>query len=161
MREIIERWQRAANYGGTDYSDYFVFLSQHRDSDRLTRCNFRAALDAIGGESDSVIIARANHWGYGWVESILIHESDTEALDNAEDILAALSDYPVVDDYALSDMEWDEAHQSWEKMGLRSRARLCIQAGLSIFAARRDFIPPNAAGYGPDPFIYDSLLREF
>ena len=161
MREIIERWHRASNYGGTDYSDHFVFLSQHRDSDRLTRCNFRAGLDALGGESETVIIARANHWGYGWVESILIHESDTETLDKAEDILAALSDYPVIDEHALSDMEYDEAHQSWEQMGLRSRARLCIEAGLSIFAARRDYIPPNAAGYGPDPFIYDSLLRDF
>jgi len=91
-------WHREDNYMGKDYSDYFVLMGHTRDSDALTESNFHTALDMMGGESNTVIVARMNHWLVGWVEGIFIHKSDQEAIDKGEDILAQLEEYPVLDE---------------------------------------------------------------
>jgi len=35
----LDRWTLPKNYFGAEWPDYYVFLSQHRDSDTLTRSN--------------------------------------------------------------------------------------------------------------------------
>jgi hypothetical protein len=94
----MKMWHREDNYMGKDYSDYFVLMGHTRDSDALTESNFHTALDMMGGESNTVIVARMNHWLVGWVEGIFIHKSDQEAIDKGEDILAQLEEYPVLDE---------------------------------------------------------------
>jgi hypothetical protein len=94
----MKMWSKEDNYMGKDYSDYFVLMGHTRDSDALTESNFHTALDMMGGESNTVIVARMNHWLVGWVEGIFIHKSDQEAIDKGEDILAQLEEYPVLDE---------------------------------------------------------------
>lgn len=154
----IERWTRPDNFAAWNdswvYSDKcFVFLGRHRDSDLLTESNFECGLAAIGGESDTVQIVREGHWAVGWVEWIAIHESDSKALEIADDILCALSDYPVVNEDHFSGLEWNAAQESWETLDISERVDLCRDAGLSIFAARSDSIPQGDNGY-----IYESCL---
>ena len=94
-------------------------VSQTRDSDCLTRSNFAAALEALGGESDTVEVHRFGHWGPGWFEIILIDPSDTARIKIAEDIEAALADYPVLDDSAYSELEQEAIQENWENFGDR------------------------------------------
>jgi hypothetical protein len=154
----IERWTRPSDFG-TYVDDWFytnkafVFLSRHRDSDLLTESNFECGLAAVGGESDTVQIVREGHWAVGWVEWIAIHESDIKALSEADDILCALSDYPVVNEDDWSEREWNAAQDYWSELNIRERVDLCRDAGLSVFAARRDYIPQGDNGY-----IYESCL---
>lgn len=154
----IERWSRPDNFGildnGWQYSGKaFVFLGRARDSDLLTESNFECALKAIGGESDTVRVVREGHWACGWVEWIAIHESDTKALDIADDILCALSDYPVLNESDYSEREWDAAQCYWESLDLSERIGLCRDAGLSIFSARSEGIPQGDSGV-----IFESCL---
>jgi len=142
----LQRWTRPDHYAGADWPEYFVFLGQSRDSDALTRSNFVRGLELIGGESDTVRIVRERHWGVGWVEWIAVHESDAQALAKADEIALALTDHPVVDEDHFSQLEWDEAAAYWERMTVRDRADYCDRAGLSIFAARRDYLPPDDTG---------------
>lgn len=144
--DTLKRWTLPDNYGGAHWPEYFVFLGQHRDSDSVTRSNFIRGLELIGGESETVQIVRERHWAVGWVEWIAIHESDAAALAEADSIAAALHDYPVVDEDHLSALEWDEACEYWERMSVRERAEYCERAGLSIFAARRDYLPSDDTG---------------
>jgi hypothetical protein len=37
----LTRWNRPDHYMGAEWPEYFVFLGQNRDSDALTRSNFR------------------------------------------------------------------------------------------------------------------------
>lgn len=148
----LTRWTLPEAYFGTEWPEYFVFLSQHRDSDTLTRSNFTCGLKAIGGESDTVQVVRERHWAVGWVEWIAIHESDTEALSKAEAILKGLDDYPVVNEEHFSELEWEEAQIQWETMPIKYRVELCAEAGVSIFASRRECIPQDDSGY-----IFESL----
>jgi len=142
----IQRWTLPDSYGGAEWPEYFVFLGQSRDSDALTRSNFTRGLEIIGGESETVHVVRERHWAVGWVEWTAIHESDAQALAEADAILAALTDYPVVDDEHFSQLEWDEAADYWARLSVRDRVDYCERAGLSIFAARRDYLPPDDTG---------------
>ena len=147
----IKRWERPDSFAAFCddwfYSPKaFVFLGRNRDSDLLTLSNFECALKAIGGESDTVRVVREHHWACGWVEWIAIHESDCDALIVADEILEALADYPVLDDEHFGELEWNAAAADWERMGVAERIDLCNDAGVSIFAARRDDMPSDAYG---------------
>lgn len=156
--ENLERWTRPSHFAAWDsgwqYSRAaFVFLGRNRDSDILTESNFECALRELGGESDTVKIVRESHWASGWLEWIAIHESDCKALECADSIVAALADYPVLNDIDFSEREWNTAQNYWAELPLRERIEICRNAELSIFAARHDCIPQGDNGY-----IYESCL---
>lgn len=143
---MLTKWTLPDSYAGAQWPDYYVFLGQSRDSDSLGRSNFICGLKAIGGESDTIIVVRESHWAVGWVEWIAIHESDAAALAIANKISDALEDYPVVNEDHWSQLEWDEACDYWERMSVRERAEYCKRAEVSIFAARRNYMPIDDTG---------------
>lgn len=150
--KAIKRWERPSDYFGAAWPEYFVFLYQHRDSDSVQRSNFIVGLEALGGESETVIVVRERHWAVGWIEWIGIHESDEARIIKADEMLCALSDYPVLSDDHLSELEWNEVSDYWERMRVRDRIEYCRDAGISIFAARRDYLPEDPTGY-----LFESL----
>lgn len=143
----LERWTMPDSYWGAEWPEYFVFLGRHRESDALTRSNFECGLNALGGESSTVLVIRERCSMVGWVEWIAIHESDAEAILAADEMSCVLSDYPVLDESHFSELEWGEAQDYWESLRLRERVELCAEADVSIFAARRDSIPSEDSGY--------------
>jgi len=156
--ENLERWTRpecfAAWDSGWQYSrECFVFIARNRDSDILTESNFDCALRELGGKSDTVKIVRESHWACGWVEWIAIHESDSKALERADEIVSALSVYPVVDEGDFSEREYNAAQGQWAELPVSERVDMCRDAGVSIFAARRGDIPQSDSG-----MIYESCL---
>jgi hypothetical protein len=122
----LPRWSMPENYFGAEWSEYFVFLGQHRDSDSLTRSNFICGLKALGGESETIRVIRESHWAVGWVEWIAIHESDAAALSAASEIAENLEDYPVVDEMHWSDLEYEEAAEFWNSLSPRDRVQMAI-----------------------------------
>jgi hypothetical protein len=95
---VMDMWERAQNYAGENYYEYFVFMGKHRDSDPLDVSNFRVGLERLGGESETVIVVRSSHWLVGWIEMILIHQSDEDMVYRANDIRVEMKHYPVLDD---------------------------------------------------------------
>jgi len=144
----LKPYTRPENYAGPTYYGYFPFMGQSRDSDALERSNFRCALAAVGGESDTVLVIRDSHWAVGWVETIYIHESDENALRAADKVRGRLEDYPVVNESDYSELEWEEAAEYWAQCSVRERARIIrdMNCGVSIFAARRAYIPQDDNG---------------
>jgi len=109
----LKKWTLPEYYAGEVWPNYYVFLGQNRDSDCLTRSNFQSGLEAIGGESETVIVVRERHWAVGWVEWIAIHQDDEEALKKADEIAAALENYPIVDEEHYYQLESEEADETW------------------------------------------------
>jgi hypothetical protein len=145
--EHLQLWTRPDSYMGAEWPDYYVFLGQHRDSDPLARSNFECGLEALGGESDTVIVVRARHWAVGWCEFIGVHKNDARALETADSITAALSDYPVLNEDHFSQLEWSEAENYWQQLPIKYRVEMCQEAGVTIFAARHDYIPQQDSGF--------------
>jgi len=99
----MQKWSRSENYIGESYYEYYVLLSRHRDSGLVEESNFQSALKMLNGESDTVKVVRASHWAVGWIEMILIHESDTKSVDKGNKIEESLEEYPI-----LSDLDFSE-----------------------------------------------------
>lgn len=154
----LKRWTRPQCYIGAEWDGWFVFLGQHRDSDTITRSNFEVGLAAVRkamspdsvpndpDESATVQVVRESHWAVGWVEWIAIHESDTDALKVADELVASLEDYPVLNEEHLSNLEYTEASDYWRRASIRERVDLCQRARISVFAARRDELPDDDQG---------------
>ena len=112
--ENLRRWKLPSHYFGAQWTDYYSSgVGQSRDSDALERSNFACMLRALGGESETVIVVHESHWAVGWVEWIAIHETDSKSLATADEIMAALADYPVIDESDFSERETEEANEVW------------------------------------------------
>lgn len=142
----INKWSRPSNYAGSTFEGYYIGFGQSRDSDTLELCNFKVALERLGGESScdcetkecscAVIVARAGHWACGWVEPILVHESATDKLEILESLKEDMENYPVLDDDEFSQMECDEQNETFDQykdqfkedllkfLGLKDQGRL-------------------------------------
>lgn len=129
---------KGLNADENNISDFLVLLGQNRDSDCLTRSNFESALDILGGENDKVQIHRFGHWANGWFELILVHP-DLEI--EAQKIVDSLEDYPVLNENHFSELQWNEGQDYWDSLSLKDKIDYCIDANISIFAARSESVP--------------------
>jgi hypothetical protein len=112
--ENMSLWTRPGNYAGTDWSGWYsAGFGKSRDSDALERANFDATLAALGGESETVVVAHEGHWAVGWVEWIAIDPSDTDALATADRIKRRYADYPVVSEELYSEYEDSDCAETW------------------------------------------------
>lgn len=143
-----ERPDHFADFGDIDRAEYVLIpkIGVHRDSDNLARSNFRTALKRLGGESETVLVIRDSHWAVGWVETIYIHGSDHTALAIAEDLAESIEDYPVLCESDWSELETETAENYWARMSVSERMAWCKESNVSIFAARRDYVPDDETG---------------
>ena len=124
MTKEVRPWTHPDNYIGEVWPDYYSSgFGRSRDSDALERSNFRVAIDALGGESETVTIVRERHWAVGWVEWIAIHSSDTKALAVARQLCDRANNYPPLDEEDWSREELEEAHLVW-KEGYNTQERI-------------------------------------
>lgn len=101
-----------------DRADWLVApVIQTRDSGPLELSNFAAALEMLGGESDSVEVHRFGHWGPGWFELILVDPTDTARVEILSSLRESLENYPVLDDEDFSRREWEDYEEGWESYG--------------------------------------------
>ena len=114
LPKYLRKWRRPRSYFGTEWPEYYVFLGRHRDSCSVDRSNFTVALDELGGESETVVINRCSHWGFGWVENIMIHENDGAALEKADTMMARLEGYSLLDEEHYSDLASTEMADYWD-----------------------------------------------
>ena len=112
----MQKWKRTDNYIGETYNDYYVLLSRHRDSGLVEESNFWSALKMLNGESDTVKIIRFRHWAVGWIETILIHESDKVSVDKGFEIEKALENYPILDEDDFYERESEKRDELIEEI---------------------------------------------
>lgn len=139
---------------GPDWSEYYILYAKTRDSGALERSNFNCILKDIDPnydtdkENPNVIVGSFGHWACGWVEAIMIHESDTKAIEHGNDIQDQLDIYPVYDEDHYSNLEYEEAQEYWQEyMSLAEKVEACQEANISIFAARSKTMPAEIEYY--------------
>jgi hypothetical protein len=114
----LKRWTMPSHYFGASWPNHYsARVGQSRDSDALERSNFACMLAALGAESDVVTVVRESHWAVGWVEWIAIEADGTpesdKALETADTIAGNLQDYPVIDESHWSELEQEDANETW------------------------------------------------
>lgn len=157
----LKRWVRPANYIGSTWYGWYVGLGHHRESNTLAESNFQVFHDKLASlprvsvddtpnagsswlprqflDIDGVQVVRESHCLVGWVEWIAIHETNERALQLAEELMAKLDDYPVLDEEHWGMLETQQIDDYWATLPIPDRVVLCKEAEVSIFAARRDW----------------------
>lgn len=124
------------HYSIEDREDWLVVpVHQNRDSGILSVSNFAAAIQLLGGESETVEVHRFGHWANGWFEIILVHP---DRVADVETISNKLEDYPILDEWDLQEREVAAIGEAWENMSLKERCQFAKENGHSWFAGRRE-----------------------
>lgn len=110
---MFKLWKKPDNYFGPDWTGYYAVYRQRPSSDALTRANFKAILERLGGESSSVVVASDSHWASGEVETIYLLASDTEKVAIMEQIDSDMAQYPILDEDLLNEEEDKAAAAVW------------------------------------------------
>lgn len=120
---------------------------QNRDSDSLTRSNWEVQQRELEKLDESAAanhddytpiyeIHRFGHWACGWVELAIV-KPGTTAAEYAQELADALADYPVADESHHSELEWNEAAESWESYGASDFKRaLRAELDASVYGAK-------------------------
>ena len=135
---LLEKWKYPMYYFGADYSDHYFIYSRHRDSSRLELHNFNEIQTALG---DSAIIARSNHFLVGWVEELLIKDTDADGYLIASILRNKLEDYPILNEISYWDELSNAAAELWQSTPTRDKIADLAEIGLSIFASRSPQLP--------------------
>lgn len=110
----LNQWTKEFNYIGEDFSEYFVGPVRSRDSDLVAQSNFECALEQLGGETETVQVARFSHWAVGWIEQILVHTSDKKSVKILQNIDKAIANYPLLNEDNYYQMESDELDSDFD-----------------------------------------------
>lgn len=148
-------WKQPESYGGFSPIGDFVVLTRNRDSSLLSECNWDVACEGLkaeaydGGEDNfaarpNVYHWRAGHWACGWVEYLMVRADASDDIQTeAGEIVCSLADYPILDESGFSDREYEAVCKYWGECSVSDRADYLRDAKMSIFAARRDTLPPR------------------
>ena len=103
--------------GLEDRQDWLVVgISRNRDSSVLDESNWECALEALAevasDTEETYETHRFGHWGPGWFELILV-KPGSAAEKCAEELEAALADYPILDEDDYSERCLEVAQQVW------------------------------------------------
>lgn len=165
----LHPYERPQHYAGATFEDTYTVYAVHRDSDSITRSNWRVLLRTCGfsaerkadGEirtnapnaeddgtlSDPIVVTRARHWAVGWIDTLRVRfDADPTLIARLDRLIGKLEDYPILDEDDHSELEWSEACAYWEQMSVRDRVEYLQDARLSIFAARRAELPDDPHG---------------
>lgn len=98
------------------YRKWKIVATHHRDSDNLEESNWDAMLELLGGESSTVYILRASHWGVGWVEYMCVSPRAWKKALIAGQALCSLDNYPVLDDEDFCRREFEEEMEEQQQI---------------------------------------------
>jgi len=105
----FSKWERTSNYIGEDYSEYYLIIARTRDGDALERSNFEATWNIFDDNNVNYIRPTFTHWACGWIEVIMIHESNIDDLKLATKLIhEPLRRYPLLDEELYAECEHDD-----------------------------------------------------
>lgn len=124
MKTLSEMFGRDSAYWG-ERGNWLVVSVIMRDSDCLSRSNYRCMIQLLGGKgtegakgnqeiNDNVAIEEASHWAVGWIQYLIINPAHAESVKIATEAIERLEDYPVLDESDYSELEQEEATEVWK-----------------------------------------------
>lgn len=156
----IKRWIHQINYSGETFHDYYVAAWRFFRCSPRERANFdyiRLHLADSGADDDSVIEVSFTDAVMGFRYAVLVHESADKALKMADMFAKRVEKKGSLDPENEIIVDRKSIRHTWARCGLEARVHLCREAGVSIFAARKQTIPEK---YAAEIYTYMSEVEE-
>lgn len=103
--------------GGLDLSHWGrTGFSLTRDSDLVVESNW-AQINLEIAENDSFSVERSRHWAVGWIKELFVDTQDLAAVDLVMALHQRLEDYPLLDEEAYSELEWNDWLDQFDSWG--------------------------------------------
>lgn len=158
-------WRTPKCYAGFDPVGHIVVLSRHRNSSILDASNWYTARHRIEAVTPIARLEDLAHDGpfslfdpdktpivydwrvgdslVGWIEYLMIRPcmNAQPLIAIARDIAGQLDAYPILDESDYSERQVEAMENYWKTEPLSQRVKLCKEHGVSIFEARRDYVP--------------------
>jgi hypothetical protein len=94
--------------------DWLVAREVTRDADVIDRSNFRVMERLlVEGHPRDAAVERASHWGSGWTDKIIVRPG-SQAATLAGRLREQLTDYPILSDDDLSELEMEDHFEHLE-----------------------------------------------
>jgi hypothetical protein len=114
----LSLWRNPSSIGGiyigAHWDGWYWVYDTNRDASIIRESNWDTLIKLLGGENSSaceeekgLLIVAENHAACGWIKWMGIHQSDVELLKKADEIIARLEDYSILDDEDVSRREMD------------------------------------------------------
>jgi hypothetical protein len=162
----MHRWSKPEYYWGFSPDGDYGIYAINRDSPILGQSNFDCIkkvleefivknqlpeaptrYDSDGDEMPGgwVYDFEVGCWAHGWRKYLMLNQdAPQELIEYANEIVEDLKHcYPIFDEDDYTQRQDDAIWQYWKEMSVKWRAEECREAGVSIFAARRDELPPE------------------
>ena len=102
----LREWTRPSDYMGAEWHGYYAApVGRSKASTILEQSNWDTqwneleTTNSTAAFGDTVLIVREGHWAVGWIEWVAIHHTNTAALRAADEMAAALAEWPALDEY--------------------------------------------------------------
>lgn len=96
-----------------------IVATMHRDSGDIETVNFQVMQEELSklpevDNEEAVTVERCGHWAVGWVDYLLVNPKSEAAIKMAEEFQRRLEDYPILDENALSEREYEAQSEAWD-----------------------------------------------
>lgn len=139
--EYLEKWETPDSYFGYNPVGDYIIYTKTGNSTILEEVNYQAILDILG---DEVYEFSAKHFAVGYISYIML-KPDSPKVAEAEELVCALADYPILDPTAYSEAQYLAITDYYFNLRIRERAELAKECGdnVSLFSLRHS-IPENS-----------------
>jgi hypothetical protein len=153
--DALEAWYPRINYEGDNFDGYYVAAMRLFRCSPVERSNYAYIKGQILGcfddpraaqEDNLLVIATFTDEVYMLRYYVLIHESCEKALRMADMLVKRARKKGSLDPEGEHDMNISSVKSSWRQSEMHAKIRLCAEAGVSIFVARRANFPDGEIG---------------
>jgi hypothetical protein len=120
--EHLNLWRNPSSMGGiyvgAHWDGWYWVYDTNRDASLIRESNWAYLVKFLGGENPSaaeeekgLLIVKENHAACGWIMWMGIHQSDVELLKKADEQIARLEDYAILDEMDLGERELDYQYE--------------------------------------------------
>jgi hypothetical protein len=141
----LKPWVEFINYSGDNFDDYWIAHMRFFRCTPAERSNHRYINEHLKDCGDDTGIEHAT-----FTDSVmmlryytLIHESNERALRMADMFAERISRKGSLDPELEAQMNERAVDNRWKKSTIPTRVQYCQEAGVSIFAARRNEVPKS------------------
>jgi hypothetical protein len=142
----LEKWYERVNYSGANFDGYYVAIWRLMRCSPAERSNYNYVKAHLEDSGEPVEVVTFTDAVYTYRYYVLVPETSTKALRMADMFAKRIQAKGSLDPDGEAMEDLRGVKSAWKNSKLLAKIRMCSEAGVSIFAARREEFPTGVNG---------------